>query len=715
MKGAMSQAGPCTLLGEFPAVTHDDWRQLVEKELKGAPFEKKMFTRTVEGITLAPIYCRADVADLPHVASLPGLPPFVRGTTAGGYVERPWQVSQALSDPNPTEFNHAARHSIDRGLNALNVVLDRATRNGIDPDWAPPGDVGFGGLSLATCDDLDRALDGICLDKISLFVRSGASALPFAALLLALARRRGIGPSELRGCIEMDPLGVLAHEGKLPQSTRGSYREMAVLTGWAATNAPQLRTICVHSRAWHEGGCHAVQELAYTLATGVEYLRELSHLGLDVNTVAPRMRFAVTVGTNFFLEIAKLRALRMLWSRAVAVAGGHAEAQKLSLHVRTSLWNKSTVDPYNNLLRSTVEAFAGVLGGCDSMEVGAFDEVVRRPGEFSLRIARNTQLVLQKECGLTHVIDPVGGSWFVEKLTSELATRAWTMFQEVEKSGGMEAAMRAGGPQRDVAATALAKVKAVTSRRESLVGVTRYADPKQSPLDVPEVDTRSFHKRRALAVAAHRTSLEEDQNIAVLGQLSKILSATGPALFDACVEAVGAGATLGEITRSLRGADLPADPLTPVCITRVAAPVEGLRAAMDRRAEGPASVFLCNMGPLKDHKARADFVREFFAVGGYEAISPEGFSTPEAAIEAFGASGSEVVVICSTDENYPSLVPRLVAGLRAGKPGSTILLAGYPVDQIEAHKKSGVDGFVHLRADVLDVLTSLPSKPEISR
>jgi methylmalonyl-CoA mutase len=698
---------PDTLLSEFPPVSFDDWRKLVEAELKGAPFEKKMFTPTYEGVTLKPIYRREDAANLPHVNSFPGFAPFVRGASASGYVKDAWDVSQEIAFSSPTEFNHAARNSIARGLNALNMVLDRATRDGHDPDWAQPEDVGFGGLSIATLADLDRALDGIDLENTSLLVRSGASAMPFAALLVALTRKRKKTTNGLHGCVEMDPLAVLAHEGRLPQSLDSAYREMAALTRWAASHAPFLQTICVHSRAWHEAGGNAVQELAFSLAMGVEYLREMHKRDLGVDVAGPRTRFAMTVGVNFFMEIAKLRALRMLWSRAVAVLGGNRHSQKLTLHVRTSQWNKTVCDPHNNMLRTTVEAFAGVLGGCESVQVGAFDEVLRRPDDFSRRIARNTQLILQKECHLDHVIDPAGGSWFVETLTSELANRAWALFQEIEKLGGMEAALRAGFPQKAVAAMAAEKLKAVTRRRDSIIGVNQYANPNEKPLERPAVDATAFHKRRVQQVASYRTSLEDHESELVLEKLAGIVDFKGADLFEACIDAVSAGATIGEITRAVRINDSPSAPITPVCITRAAAQIERLRAAMDKHVsqtnERP-NVFLCNMGPLKEHKARADFSRGFFAVGGFEAISPNGFKAPADAADAFAASNARIAVICSTDDNYPALVPLLVAALRAKRPDAIIALAGFPQEEIETHRQSGVDEFIHIRADAAELL-----------
>jgi len=698
------------LLEEFPAASYDDWRKIVDTELKGAPFEKRMFSSTYEGITLKPIYRSEDVAHLPHLRSFPGQAPFVRGSGPAGYVLHPWDISQEIHEASSAEFNQAARNSLSRGLNALNMVLDKATRHGHDPDWALPEDVGCGGLSIATVEDLSKALEGIDLEKVSLFVRSGASAMPFAVLLAALLRKRKQPPSALRGCVEMDPLGVLSHEGSLPQSLAGAYREMAALTRWVAAHAPNLQTICVHSRAWHESGANAVQELAFTLSTGVEYLREMGELGLDANVVGPRVRFAITVGENFFMEIAKLRALRLVWSRAVEAFGGDAKAQRTCLHVRTSHWNKTVYDPHNNILRATVEAFAGVVGGCDSMQVGAFDEVFRPPDDFSQRLARNTQLVLQKECELAHVIDPAGGSWYVESLTAELAGRAWSLFQEIEKRGGMAAALAAGFPQAAIAATAAEKIKAVRQRRQSIIGVNQYANAREKAPQIPAAEPQPFHQRRVRQIASYRTSLEDAENQCVLARLAEIIGLKDVELFDAAVEAALAGATLGEIVRALRIHDRPCQPVQPVHLTRPALAFEKLRAAFELyavRKGRPPQVFLCNMGELKEHKARADFARGFFAAGGYEVVSAGAFATPADAALAFAKSVAPVAVICSTDERYPVLVPLLTAAIRAKSPRAIFILAGNPPEQAEAHKKAGIDEFIHARADAVALLEKI--------
>jgi methylmalonyl-CoA mutase len=375
--------------------------------------------------------------------------------------------------------------------------------------------------------------------------------------------------------------------------------------------------------------------------------------------------------------------------------------------VRTSRWNKTVYDPYNNLLRNTVEAFAGVLGGCESMQVGAFDEVIRRPDDFSQRLARNTQLILQGECQLEHVIDPVGGSWYVESMTSQAASKAWSLFQDVEKLGGMAAALQVGFPQKIAANTAAERIASVTRRRSSVIGINQYANPGEKRLEAQPVDATSFHKRRVQQVAGHRTSMEDEASANVLEKLAKVVENRRTGLFEDCVDAVSAGATIGEVTRALRINDTPCRPITAVSITRAAEPFEHLRAAVDRyasRGNQRPQVFLCNMGSAKEHKARADFSSGFFAVGGYEVVSPPGFESPEAAARAWAQTNARIVVICSTDEKYPELVPPLAAALRKQRPEAIIVLAGYPPDQAEAHKRAGVDEFIHARADAAELL-----------
>jgi methylmalonyl-CoA mutase len=701
------------LLSEFSETSVADWRKIVEADLKGVPFEKKLVSKTFEGLNLQPLYTEADLNHVPHLGSLPGFPPYVRGRTASGYLNNGWDVSQEIAVSSPTEFNEAARNSVDKGLTALNIVLDKATRDGHDPDWAEAGEVGVGGLSIATLEDLDRALAGIDLEKISLFVRSGSSAMPFAALLMALVRKRGQSPRKLRGCIEMDPLGVLSHEGKLPLSLKGAFREMAELTSWCAENAPQLQTICVHARAWHESGGSAVEELGFALATSVDYLRELNGKKLTIDSTAPRHRFAFTVGSNFFMEIAKLRAARLLWSQAIQSLGGNDESQKLNLHVRTSNWNKTKYDPHVNMLRSTVEAFAAVLGGCDSLQVGAFDETFRTPNDFSLRIARNTQLILQKECDLTHIIDPAGGTWYLEKLTDDLAKKAWALFQDVERRGGMAEALRTGFPQSVIAGVQAEKKKALASRKSVLIGTTKYANVTEKPLAPTQFDAAAFRKKRRQQVISYRTQSEDAKNTMVLQKLSNIIDTHGDNLFEACVNAVQIGGTLGEVTRAIRISEEPDTTIKPLKIERWAKEFEIVRDAVEAatlKTGVRPSVYLLNMGPLPQHKARAEFSKSFFEVAGLNVHSPQGFDSVEKAAQAAADSDAGIAVICSTDETYPHLVPTLVPALKRLNPDLTIVLAGHPTDHVDFFKELGVDEFIHIRSNILQTLETILKK-----
>jgi len=713
-ENGQEKEGP--LLSEFPTAEYADWQALAEASLGDAKFES-LLKPLPEGIQLKPLYRAADAEGLGFARSLPGFAPFVRGARASGHLAEGWEISQELTYPEAVEFNMAARHDVDRGLEGINMVLDRATRNGHDPDWAKPGDVGVWGLSIATLEDLHKALDGIDLEKVSLFVRSGSSAMPFAALLVALARKRGKSLDKLHGCIEMDPIGVVAHQGSLPHSFAQAYSEMRELLVWASGNAPRLETICVHGRPWHEGGGDAVHGLGFTLATAAEYLREMMKRGLTVDQVATHMRFALTLGSRFFVEIAKLRATRMLWARLVQVLGGSEEAQRMRIHVRTAHWNKTIFDPHTNMLRTTAEAFAGIVGGCDSMQVGPFDEVVRFPDEFSRRIARNTQLVLHEECRLDRVIDPAGGSWFVESLTAELAKRGWALFQEVEKRGGMAAAMRVGFPQAAVAAAAEDQFKNVALRRQVIVGTNRYAHQPEEPLEGSNFDGAAFRKRRAGQIEAYRTAADNRRNTEVMGGLSRIVEAGPGEVLEACVAAVRAGATLGEITRTVRIQDHPDEPIAPVRIRRAAEGFETLRMAVieyGRRTGGRPKVFLASMGPLRQHKARSDFSREFFSVAGFSIVGGLGYPDAAAAVAAAADSGARIVVICSTDETYPGLVPPLSAGLKQRVAGVVVVLAGYPKDQIEAHKACGVDEFIHLRSDALETLSRLAKRAGVA-
>lgn len=694
-------------LEEFPPATPAEWRAEAERALKGAPFEKVLVARTPEGIDLEPIY-HGDAP--PPAGSLPGFAPFVRGATASGHAVRPWGIAQAIPYGSAKDFNTAARHDVERGQTILLLSLDRAGRLGRDPDLAAPGEVGFCGTSIATTEDLARALAQ--LEDTPLHVQPGSSGLPLLALLVATLRRAGRNPSAVEGWLAQDPIGELMTEGSLPVET--AFDHAAAVTRWTLEHMPRLATLGVTAQPCSDAGASAVQELAFALASGVESLRQMTARGLAVDDVAPRMRFAFPVGADFFMGIAKLRAARMLWQRIVSASGGGTDSQRMRLHARTALWNKTAHDPYVNMLRNTTETCAAVFGGCDSLHVGAFDEVVRPPDEFSRRIARNTQIILREECHLDRVIDPAGGSWFVEELTGQLAKKAWSLFQEVEKRGGMLPALQEGFLQQAIAGVRAGKEKAIGQRRTSIVGTNKYADPAEQPLPQRERKLEELQRARAAEIAHYRTTGGHIEQTALLEKLAHLLESGSDGLVEAAIDAAVHGATLGELSRTLRHGDEERTPVTiePLRLRRAAEPFESLRAVVS--ASPKRKVFLANMGPLRQHKARADFSISFFQAGGFEVESGANFAAANEAASAALASRADIIVICSSDDTYPDLVPPLAGAIKSQSPERILVVAGYPEAHVEAFRAAGVDAFIHIRANCLETLTGLAAQLGIS-
>ena len=698
------------LFSEFPATTYEAWRQAIDKMLKGAPFEKKLVTQTYEGIDLQPLYRQADIDNLPCTDSLPGFPPYLRGAEPLGYKLKPWDVCQELSYRTPGEFNQALRADLERGQNAVNLVLDKATLAGLDADQAEPDAVGQGGVSLSSLEDLKQALDGVDLEQTPIFIQSDSAALPIAALLAGLVRQQGKDLRKLRGAVSMDPLGVLARDGALPGSLDSAYDAMAPLTGWARINAPQLQTIGVQGHPYHNGGATATQELAFALAAAVEYLRALQARGLDVDAAAPGIRFAFSLGSNIFMEIARMRAARMLWAKIVKAFGGSEDSQKMAIHARTSAWNKTVYDPYVNMLRATTEAFAGVVGGCDSLHIGPFDEVIRTPDEFSRRIARNVHIILREECNIPRTVDPAGGSWYVEALTDAVARKTWELFQAVEKQGGLGQALQAGFPQQQITEVAAQRAANAARRRDIFVGVNMYANVKETPLAAPPADAIALQSQRIRELAPHRAA-------ATAADALKQLAQGGANLMEAAIAAAAQGATLGELATALGTGAGVKPAAAPIPAHRGAEPFEALRKAAEAYVActgAPPKVFLANMGPFAQHKARADFARGLLEVAAFDVIYSDGFDNPEQAADAALAAGAPAVVICSTDATYPELVPALTQRLKAANPNIAVLVAGYPKEHVAAFKAAGVDDFIYTGANCLELLRNLQQKTGVT-
>lgn len=695
---------------ELPAPTTESlsaalatWRRQVEAELKGVPFEKKLLTRTPEGVTLRPLYTRADVAGVPHLDTQPGEPPYLRGFHPADKPRR-WECCQEIAAQRTHEFNRALLAALSSGQDSVALTPDRATRAGLDPDEAGADLVGEDGLSLIDIDDVRTALRDVDLGTIPLHVRGGADVLPVAALVLAEVRHRGVRLDTLNGSITADPFAAWLENGSLPSEWPALQDQLAGWTRWAAANAPRLRTIGIDLGVWHEAGASATQELAYALASAVEHLRALMSRGLNPEDVLPRMCFSFAVGPQFFIEVAKFRAWRLLWTKLVTAIGAPpTAAATVAVHARTGRWNQSLLDPQVNLLRVTTAALSAVLGGIDSLHVSPSDEITGRTDETSRRIARNVHTLLAEEFHTLVPADAAGGSWMIESLTDELARAAWALFQDIEKNGGMIASMLQGRPQDAVAKVAAGKAAALATRKTGLVGTNVYPNLRDKLPPSHRAEREAFHLARARATKERRETL-----------------ATGtceprpwPECMQAAIAAARDGATIGQLARLVRSKRTDAHPIARLWPRRAAVPFEQLRARAAALKERPR-VFLAKMGPIAQHKARADFSAGFFAVGGFESIGKQSFETAEDAARAAVDSRAPVTVLCSTDETYPELVPAFARAVKSARPTMLVVLAGLPADPavVQQYRDAGVDEFVHLRADAPELLGHLIDRIE---
>ena len=701
-KSADVENFPDVPLDEFTPPTDEEWKAACEALLKGAPFEKKMFTKTYEGITFDPMYTRKHTEDILPKGVMPGMGDYLRGVDAAGYIGKPWGIAQACDETLPAENNELLRHEHDKGATIYHIVLDTASRTGVDARQAET--VGDTGTSVTTVEDMHVLLTGLDLAKFPLYVYAGANAVPLLALVAAARRASGEDMAEVRGIVGADPIGALAADGKLPASLDAHYDSLAAAARWATVNAPHLRTVFVRSDVYSNGGANDVQEVASVLATATAYLRALCERGLTIDEAASQIAFVFSMGANFFLQIAKLRAVRPLWAQIVGAFGGSAEAQKMRIHARPALFFKTIYDPYVNMLRNTTEIFSGVVGGIDSFESAPFDEPIRKGDEFSRRIARNVQIMLQEEFGLLQPIDPAGGSWAVETLTRQMKEKIWAEFQRIEKEGGIVAALRAGSLQESVAAVLAARFKNADLRRDRIVGNNMYPNMTETLLETRAEDTAALKAQRTADIDAYLSDIDVKHLGEALASLRQAHSV------DHAVEAALAGATIAELMTAVTEGN-GAETVTAIAPHRWSERFEALRQRTEEyKAEknDNVKIFLANMGPIPQHKARADFTTGFLQVGAFEVLGNDGFKTVEEAADAARASGADAVVICSTDATYPEIVPALAPKLHEVLPKARVFLAGAaPKDLLETYKEAGIDEYISVRANCYEILESL--------
>jgi methylmalonyl-CoA mutase len=695
---------------DFAIQTFEKWKKQVEADLNGESFDNSLVTKTYEGINLQALYTSNDIKNLPQINNFPGFDNFLRGNKVSGYSEHDWEIAQEYTQALPEDLNDALLYDLERGLNSINITLDNPTMQGLDADHSKVGEVGKGGLSISGVKKMHVLFKDIDLRERPVNIICGFSSLPFTALFKAYADELRISLMNIKGSIISDPYDYLITNGKLPISLTQIFDEIALTTELMIKSNSPIKTIGVSGFVYNNAGASAVQELAFTLATGSDYLNKMTDRRLKINEIAKRMRFTFGVGSFYFMEVAKLRAARMLWSKILETFEATEENRKMFIHAKTSSLNQTFLDPYVNLLRVTTEAFSAIVGGVDSLHTSPFDESFNQSDDFSKRIARNTQIIIKEESHLDQVIDPAGGSFFIESLTNEIAQGAWKLFQQIDEMGGMFMAIQSGFIHDEISKVAEAKKKDFAKRKTILVGINRYANPKEKMMDIKPIDYDSIYIKRVDYTKKYKMAKDGDERDEIIRRLEENSKTVSYELIENAIDAYLDGVTLGEVSKTIR---LSADrgiKVESIKQFRLAEVFEELRISSENyklKTGSKPKVFLATMGLLKQYKARADFAHTFFEVGGFEIVYPKGFSNTDDAIMMALNSKANAVVICSTDDTYPELVPKIVKGIKEKSKDTNFILAGYPKDQIEEHKKSGVDEFIYLGANAHSIIYNL--------
>lgn len=694
---ANSHSTSAGLLSGFPVHTREDWRKAAEELLKGRSFEKTLITPTYEGFDLQPIYMEDDLLKLNWRDDLPGLGSMVRGMKPEGYLSGDWKISQEMSASTPDTMNAHIHEGLNGGQDELNLWLDMNGRRGLDPDYDEVQSIGVCGMSLVGVDDLSQVFRDVHLDYISTYWRAGAAPAALAALYFAYAQKAGFRWADLKGCIEADPLHFLVSDEVMPHNLESAFDEMASLLHFVREHSPSMQVIGVQGHAYHNGGASSAQEMGYVLATAVYYLREMVRRGFQASEVVPHMRLCFSIGSQHFVEIAKLRAIRLLWNRILEAFEVAPEDRKLHLHARTGLWNKTVYDPFVNMLRTTNEAFAAIVGGCDSLHVGPFDEIIRETDTFSRRIARNTHAILGGECYLSRVIDPAGGSYAVETLTSQIADKAWLCFQEIEGAGGMVAALKSGIVQNAVEQVRKQKATNIQKRRDSIVGSNIYPLRGEKRLAERRTDYAMVARQQKARVRTLRNQSQQD------GELAAVRAAEIPSAgkMTSAIFAAVAGATLGEIHRAYHIRSSESFKVDPVPMRRASYDFEVLRERSQKaeKAGQTPQILQLNLGPSRNYRMRADWTSAFFETGGFDVLNENDFADAAAALDACKSGKALVAVITSDDATYAAQAENLAQSIKAECPQIYLLLAGAPGVNEAGWRAAGVDDFVNVKVN----------------
>jgi methylmalonyl-CoA mutase len=675
--------------------SRSDWEAAAAKEVKG----KDLTWRTPEGIDVRPLYTAEDVEGLDP--GLPGFAPFTRGPYASMYTGRPWTIRQYAGFSTAEESNAFYRRNLAAGQKGLSVAFDLATHRGYDSDHPRVvGDVGKAGVAIDSVEDMKILFDGIPLGEMSVSMTMNGAVLPVMAFYIVAAEEQGVERARLTGTIQNDILKEFAVRNTYIYPPEPSMRIVADIIAYCAHEMPKFNSISISGYHMHEAGATAVQELAFTLADGMEYVRAAQGQGLDVDHFAPRLSFFFGIGMNFFMEVAKLRAARLLWHRIMDGFGAkNPKSKMLRTHCQTSGVSLTEQDPYNNIVRTTIEAMAAVLGGTQSLHTNSFDEAIALPTDFSARIARNTQLVLAEETGITNVADPLGGSYYVEALTQELADQAWALIEEVESLGGMTRAVGEGMPKRRIEEAAAGRAAKVDRGETVIVGVNRYRKDEEDHLDILQIDNARVRADQIARIERTRAGRDEAKVQAALDSLRE--AATGNSnLLALSVEAARVRCTLGEISAALEEAwgryDTVPVPVRGIYGGAYAGDAKWEQAqqgvgAIQRRLGRKPRMLVAKMGQ-DGHDRGANLVASAFTDLGFDVVPGPLFQTPHESAKMAVERDVDVVGASSLAAGHKTLVPELIGHLRdMGRPDIKVVVGGViPAQDYDMLREAGV-------------------------
>lgn len=651
-----------------------DWANLASKETKGKSPED-MVWQTPEGIAVKPIYTAEDVADLDYQDNLPGFAPFKRGPKATMYAGRPWTVRQYAGFSTAEASNAFYRRNLAAGQQGLSVAFDLATHRGYDSDHERVvGDVGKAGVAIDSVEDMKILFDGIPLDKVSVSMTMNGAVLPVMANYIVAAEEQGVTPDKLAGTLQNDILKEFMVRNTYIYPPAPSMRIVADIIGYTAENMPKFNSISISGYHMQEAGATNVQELAYTIADGIEYVRTAIASGLDVDKFAPRLSFFFAIGMNFFMEIAKLRAARILWSTLMEEKFAPKDQRSLMLrtHCQTSGVSLTSKDPYNNVMRTTIEAMSAVLGGTQSLHTNALDEALALPTDFSARIARNTQLVIQEETGITNVVDPLAGSYYVESLTDQLVKEARKLIDEVEEMGGMTKAVESGMPKLRIEQAAALRQARIDRGEEVIVGVNKYQLAEEPPVDIFDIDNTAVRESQVARLEKIRAQRDSAACDKALDALTAAAESGEGNLLALAVDAARARATVGEISMALEKiwGRHQAETRTISGVYGSAyegdedfAAIQASVAEFASEAGRRPRMLVAKMGQ-DGHDRGAKVIATAFADIGFDVdISPM-FQTPEEAARMAVENDVHVVGVSSQAAGHKTLVPQLIAALK---------------------------------------------------